>query len=55
MKRQYASPATEVMTIKAQASLMENSITKVTGTDHDLEISEEPVDHADSRSHVWDD
>ena len=43
------------MTIKAQASLMENSITKVTGTAHDLEISEEAVDRADSRSYVWDD
>ena len=55
MKRQYIYPIAEVTTIEMNACLMDNSITQATGTAHEIEIQKESVDHADSRSTIWDD
>ena len=53
-KQQYASPTTEIIDIKTENCLLENSIIDTSGTTHEIEIGPDPVDKADSRKSLWD-
>ena len=55
MKRQqYVSPTMEMIDIKTESCLLENSVTSTSGTTHEIEIGPDPVDKADSRQSIWD-
>ena len=53
-KQQYVSPTTGIIDIKTESCLLENSVTSTSGTTHEIEISSDPVDKADSRKSIWD-
>lgn len=52
-KQQYVSPMTEMIRLKTERCLLENSVVSTSGTTHEIEINSGPVDNADSRRSIW--